>query len=183
MAANYHGYDQAQNIKLTCYVLELGNNATDDYHATKRKITTMAQATLQQRADLLVEKEVYCHVGGLVEMIQEMANKSSDFEWESYAFMCEPTDEQIKEYIEENTTDQYTPDEDDARSELQFVEVLEYWAVSEWLAEKLKENGEAVVEFGLTNVWGRTTSGQAISIDYVIEKIVEQTEYAKNYEV
>lgn len=134
----------------------------------------MNEETKQQRADRLVAQEVYCNVNGLIEMIQTMANDSSQFEWESYAFTCEPTDEQVKEYIADNTTEIYTPDEDEARSELQFVEVLEYWAVSEWLADKLKENGEAVTEFGSTQVWGRTTSGQAIAIDRVIEDITEE---------
>lgn len=138
----------------------------------------MGELSLDERAERLVSHEVYCHVGGLVEQIQTMANESSKFEWETLAFEREPTDEQVKEYIKDNTTDTYTPDEDDARSELQFVEVLEYWAVSTWLAEKLKEQGEAIVEFGLTNVWGRTTGGQAIAMDYVIEKVVESTGYA-----
>jgi hypothetical protein len=52
-------------------------------------------------------------------------------------------------------------------------EVLEHWLVSNWLAEKLQANDEIVVDdlYGLT-VWGRTTSGQAISMDGVIRQIV-----------
>ena len=50
-------------------------------------------------------------------------------------------------------------------------EALEHWLVSEWLAKRLLEEGEMVIEFlGLT-IWGRTTSGQAIYIDSVIETI------------
>ena len=55
-------------------------------------------------------------------------------------------------------------------------EALEHWLVSEWLAKRLLEEGEMVIEFlGLT-IWGRTTSGQAIYIDSVIEDI-----YNKNW--
>ena len=51
-------------------------------------------------------------------------------------------------------------------------EIYEHWIVSDWLADKLAAKGEAVSKdiAGLT-VWGRTTTGQAISMDHVIEQI------------
>ena len=53
-------------------------------------------------------------------------------------------------------------------------EVLEYWAVSNWLGGKLKAQGELVDDdlLGLC-VWGRTCSGQAIFMDSVIEVIYD----------
>jgi hypothetical protein len=55
------------------------------------------------------------------------------------------------------------------------TEVLEHWLVSDWLADKLIAKGETVVKdyMGLT-IWGRTTSGQAISLDYVIQQIYQE---------
>ena len=51
-------------------------------------------------------------------------------------------------------------------------EALEHWIVSEWLADKLEEQGEMVARdlYGMT-VWGRCTSGQAIDSDSVMERI------------
>jgi hypothetical protein len=51
-------------------------------------------------------------------------------------------------------------------------EIFEHWIVTDWLADKLAAKGEAVSKdiAGLT-VWGRTTTGQAISMDHVIEQI------------
>jgi hypothetical protein len=51
-------------------------------------------------------------------------------------------------------------------------EVFEAWVVSDYLAQKLESLGERVVwsVCGLGPVWGRTTTGQAISMDYVIEE-------------
>lgn len=55
-------------------------------------------------------------------------------------------------------------------------EVYEHWIVSSWLAGKLREQGESVGElFGLT-IWGRTTTGQAISMDSVIQQIAANME-------
>ena len=57
----------------------------------------------------------------------------------------------------------------------EYTEALEYWAVSSWLAEKLAEKGESIAEVCGLTVWGRCTSGQAISIDSVIEAISVET--------
>lgn len=58
-------------------------------------------------------------------------------------------------------------------------EVFEHWAVSQWLAEKLIAKGERVdTDFAGLNVWARTTTGQAISADSVIEAITAETGYA-----
>ncbi len=55
-------------------------------------------------------------------------------------------------------------------------EALEHWLVSEWLGKRLQEQGEMVIDFYGLTIWGRTTSGQAIYIDSVIEDI-----YNKNW--
>lgn len=48
-------------------------------------------------------------------------------------------------------------------------EIYEHYAVSAWLAEKLEAEGERINrDFAGLNVWGRTTTGQSISIDGVI---------------
>lgn len=50
-------------------------------------------------------------------------------------------------------------------------EIYEWWAVSSYLYDKLKEQGEPVVDAGSCYVWGRTTTGQAILLDGVISRI------------
>ena len=55
-----------------------------------------------------------------------------------------------------------------------YIEAYEHWIVNGWLARKLRERGEMVTDdfLGLT-IWGRTTSGQAILLDWVISRICE----------
>ena len=51
-------------------------------------------------------------------------------------------------------------------------EVFEHWAVTDWFADQLLERGEKVdKDFGGLCVWARTTTGQAIAADYVLERI------------
>lgn len=57
--------------------------------------------------------------------------------------------------------------------ELEPAEILEYWMVDRWQFEKLGEIGEVVFEACNLYFWGRTTSGQAIILDGVFQKIFE----------
>ena len=51
-------------------------------------------------------------------------------------------------------------------------EVFEHWAISDWLADKLEARGEKVDrDFAGMIVWARTTTGQAIYCDGVIQDI------------
>jgi len=63
---------------------------------------------------------------------------------------------------------------EDLESETQ--EVFEWWAVSNYLFDKLREMGYVVIDTGSCKVWGRTTTGQAILLDYVITKICAEME-------
>lgn len=54
-------------------------------------------------------------------------------------------------------------------------EVFEHWIVSDWLADRLAEKGEKVdKDFAGLTVWARTTTGQGIASDSVIEQIVAE---------
>lgn len=58
-------------------------------------------------------------------------------------------------------------------------EVYEHWIVSDWLADKLIERGEKVdKDFAGMTIWARTTTGQAIYCDHVIEQITAEVNKA-----
>lgn len=52
--------------------------------------------------------------------------------------------------------------------DIYMMEALEFWIVSHGLGRWLSERGELVDEVCGLTIWGRTTSGQAISMDGVI---------------
>ncbi len=54
-------------------------------------------------------------------------------------------------------------------------EVYEHWTIPEgWTAAELQAHGEIVFDFCNLRIWGRCTTGQSISLDYVIRKIVKE---------
>lgn len=52
-------------------------------------------------------------------------------------------------------------------------EIDEWWLVSPWFGKKLLLEKEPVIDNGYGVWWGRTTTGQAISLDHIIEKIYD----------
>lgn len=55
-------------------------------------------------------------------------------------------------------------------------EIYEWWIVTDHLCDKLRKQGEAVLEWGNNYYWGRTTTGQSIMLDHVISVICEEME-------
>ena len=56
------------------------------------------------------------------------------------------------------------------------VDVYEYWAVTDRGMRLLRQAGEQVMEYGLTYIWFRCTTGQAIYLDACIYDIVKTME-------
>jgi hypothetical protein len=66
-----------------------------------------------------------------------------------------------------------SPYEDDG-GDPELIEALEFWIVQPWFGDELKKHGEIVNEDFLGFcIWGRTCSGQAISLDYVVQDILK----------
>lgn len=55
-----------------------------------------------------------------------------------------------------------------------YREVYEHWIVSRYFGEQLASHGEIVEEYLGLNIWARTTTGQSISMDGVIERLVRE---------
>lgn len=53
-------------------------------------------------------------------------------------------------------------------------EVYEHWIVSYWLGRKLADKGHPLVDICSLNVWGRSCTGQAISMDHDILEIARE---------
>ena len=102
--------------------------------------------------------------------------------FEDFFYMMKAADEEgpildaVRKVIIENLPanhdefcQEFDIDTDDYQSE-----VYEYWIVTKWLAQKLAERGEVTGEVCGLTVWGRTCTGQAISMDYVIQQIAAE---------
>ena len=151
----------------------------------------MTNTTEQRKIDDFIRREVGHCVSQLVHELTEKAEHFPEYEEDIYGAHTGPVDYDLaaeeagwEPYVDKygancwrDTADgetwcgaavdlceEFGIEADDYRQE-----VLEHWIVSDALARRLEEKGECVLRdfFGLT-IWGRTTSGQAISLDSVI---------------
>ena len=54
-----------------------------------------------------------------------------------------------------------------------YNQIYEHWIIPEgWTARELKDEGQVVFDFGGMTIWGRMTTGQCISLDGVVRRIV-----------
>lgn len=115
----------------------------------------------------------------LSEDINQLFYYTEDYEQMVDDFFYNKAEEEIKEILDEydveNITDLDYPEfVRDKDMNIIYREPYEFWIVSDYLFNNLKENGYIVAEFLGFNIWGRETTGQAISLDYAISQITEQ---------
>ncbi len=165
---------------------------------TKTKIDAR---DLQDRASRMVQNEVICCMSSIVATLAKAytGNGSSDVEnlAEEAFELCCPVADYEEAAIQEGWTGPHTDKYgatyfEDTKDKQTWAcaswkdlcrefdiepydrEVFEHWAVSNWLADKLTARGEKVLDFDNFKVWARCTTGQAISIDGVIEDITRE---------
>jgi hypothetical protein len=167
----------------------------------------MTETTIQDRARSLVSREVHLCLSGMVsalaagygdsgqardlaalcEQAWELSSPIPDYE--EAAIEAGWKHQEREEggqnvYIDETDGQTWCADDwqelcQDHDIEPYDREIYEHWAVSSWLADKLEAQGEKVDrDFAGLIVWARTTTGQAIAIDCVIEAITIETGYA-----
>lgn len=156
----------------------------------------MTTETIEQRAERLVRQEVLCCMSHIVATLAENGGvgkvRGALDELSDQAFeLAAPVDDWEEAAIQQGAkfsdirgwfvgsipqTFETTKDLCEAISiEPYQREVFEHWAITEWLADKLIEHGEKVdKDFGNLCIWARTTTGQMISMDSVIQQIAEE---------
>lgn len=64
---------------------------------------------------------------------------------------------------------------EDSGDEPDDTEALQFWLVSDWLADKLEDIGEPIARDVLGfNVWGRTECGQALTADASLNRVARR---------
>ena len=106
---------------------------------------------IQATVERLVKNEVIHNASALISTLSTSLSEDSEYYDDTHSLCCPIFNEDGEEYESEP---------------------LEHWIVSDWLAIKLDEQGEVIVtDFMGFNIWGRTCSGQSITLDGVFNDI------------
>lgn len=143
-------------------------------------------AVSQRIKEKFVDREVYACVSGMVEYILQKSYEDRDapFSWDDAENFYLPTCREcgstdISEFEKDDSTfykcngcGEITDEEPETEPQ----KVYEWWIVSGWLADKLRQYNEVIIDDGFNQIWGRCTTGQAILLDGVITDICEEME-------
>lgn len=155
--------------------------------------------SIQEKVGKFVEQNVYLCCSDIVERlrIQDEEFDNAILEalpqttniinvltgsWEDYTYAeLETYKEQLVEAINDTEDEERLEELQEAletidNAEFNYAEIYEYWFVSDYLAEKLEEKGEMILDEFSTKIWGRACTGQAILLDYVINEICKELE-------
>ena len=135
---------------------------------------------IHEKAKDIVNREVYRCASELIQTLQENevlideineVAYHSEVVWTVYdadgKFIESFDNEHDADELLEENEGYYSEDTDEV------TEALEFWIISDWLGDRLDERGQMTATIAGLRIWGRTTSGQAIYIDHVIESIVK----------
>lgn len=167
---------------------------------------TMEESMAEQRVcEDLVRREVVWNAGELVQFLMSDRVDGGDFDPDDLHSLCQSVDqeatidgeidgwdedeyremiaavgedarEDLKAQCRELALEDFAWFEDMYSPELEYSEALEFWAVTKWFSDKLAEHGESTAEILGFYLWGRTCSGQSISMDRVIHNIASGME-------
>ena len=131
-----------------------------------------------------VEREVYVLANSMTEYILSKSWEDSEapFSWDdvtnAYEKICSECGgvEDFEKYETKSGATKFKcscgkrfTEEEYDELDTQPAEIFQWFIVSDFLADKLIEQGQCVIKE--ESIWGRTCCGQAILLDYVISKI------------
>ena len=78
--------------------------------------------------------------------------------------------------VEDDIRNQYhIPEIDEfGNGEEELQDIMQWWLVTEWFADQLDSKGAPIIKSEFGCWWGRTTYGQAVSDDTVIQDIAKE---------
>ena len=127
-----------------------------DHRAEDRK-----KRATQREVTEFVAREVYVNQTSLVDEL--LSTENVEVSWDEVVNL---------EYTEAELLENgYSQDQIDTGDAQSAKEIMEWWVVSDRLADKLEERGEPILKSDFGTWWGRCCSGQAIMLDAVIEDI------------
>lgn len=129
-------------------------------------------------AQNFLDKHVHARANLLISELLEKGQRDWDLtesQWYQDLFSQYEEDFDIWEADEDYDGTNYCPPE----PEPELREPFEFWIVSDFFAQKLKEEGALLTKHWGFWIWGRETTGQSILIDYIFQKIWESFKTSK----
>lgn len=135
-----------------------------------------------QAENLVSNHVIYCQSSLVDELLQKEVFNYDDIE-NLYQYTCpqcghgESDVTEFENNDDDNSSAFKCPNcdklfDDEPESEPQ--EIFEWWLVTDYLSKQLNNHGEPILKNDFGTWWGRTTTGQSVYMDGVIQSIANQ---------
>jgi hypothetical protein len=138
-----------------------------------------AEIDFQRKCQDFVSRYVLLRQSMTMELIQQANEDWFEDCVNMYRDVCPECGGDIEDNTSEDSDEDYicTSCKHETDSpESESAEVYEWWAIGNWLADRLESNGEVIFDGPDCKLWGRQATGQAIALDGVICAIVKNLE-------
>ncbi len=144
------------------------------------------EITLDEMAEKIVRDDIYCNVDSFVRYILQKSSgdDNAPISYDDLENETPDLDGMTKKELKSILREECGWDNDDwkgmdhndlvsaCQDNYEVGEVYEYWAISDWLYNKLKNRGQIVID-AYPQIWGRQATGQAIVLDEIIRSIAK----------
>lgn len=165
--------------------LESYYKSEDEKQYVKNLIDNDVYCLGNELQELYAEKNEYWHenVANLVAPIETCKTEYFEYVKENLSESLDDLKEALREWYENDGCDEYGPYDnyyndyiEHLREDAEIQDIMQWLIVSDYLARKLIEIGEPVLETDSHYIWGRTCCGQSIELDGTFQKIYQGLE-------
>jgi len=125
---------------------------------------------LKTKIEQLIKSEIYVCQTSLIEELLILNTYVSNMEYEQDKvggfIFNKKINHSLSDFGLENTHYYKKREEDD------YFEIYEWWSISEWLADKLKNLDEIILDTPHGYFWGRSSTGVCLITESVLEHVV-----------
>ena len=182
-------YDVGQNLEACSRIFDfdydeaMGWFRQEDWQEPVEQL--IADADLDDLEDIAERVGWWSDVVGEFPTATEQEDEDGETFWRADGDRFDDEDEANQDVLERNidkirekvsalitSDEEYREIADTYRLDPETWEVYEHWQCDPYAACELESLGETVFQFGGMTVWARTTTGQSISMDYVVSKLI-----------
>ena len=145
---------------------------------TKEEYFNLDNGIVQDITRKFITPHIYRNQTALVTDMQKESHTSTCcywFDWDNIENLY-MSDQEILNYMgsyDEDMSDQEIIDEVRNNGE-DINEILEWYLVSDWFLDRLREINEPVIDNDYAEYWGRCSTGQSIYLDHNIQELAYQ---------
>ena len=137
---------------------------------TKKEYFNLDNGIVQDITQKFIQNHIYRNQSSLITHLQENFVEGFNFDDIENLYM---TDEEIVNYMgsyDEDVSEQELIDEVRDNGE-DINEIYEWYLVSDWFLDRLREINEPIIDNDYGEYWGRCGTGQAICLDHNIQEL------------